>query len=552
MQQLLGRKASLAVGDCLLFGTVVRRAAPPASIGASRSGIGEAPGADGAPGVVVRDPAMRALYAEAARVARASISVLLLGETGVGKEVLARAIHAHSPRATGPFMGINCAALAESLLESELFGSEKGAFTGAVARAGLFEAANGGTVFLDEVGELPLGDAGQAAARARGAHGDAARLDAPAPHRRALRGGDQPRRRGRQPAGALAPGSLLPAQRRRAADPAAARAAAEIEALAASFLAAACRDLERAPPLAISPAALDLLRRHAWPGNVRELRNVDRARGRDVHRAARSCPSTCRLRCSRRARADQPPSAPPSSPRSGRRPDLQAEMKSLERARILEALERCDGNQSEAARQLGMPAPDPGLAPDRARPHPPAHAGQRRRSERNQLIAASPFPALIAARYRADSPHRHRRDGRGLRSRAHLDGRAPRAQGAAVERERARPKRSRASARGARLGAHQERARRARDRRRRRARARRRALPGHGAARGERPRAGGGDRAARRPATVVDYLRQVARAIDKAHASASSTAISSPRTSSSPRARTARPASRSSTSASRR
>ena len=107
--------------------------------------------------MVVRDPAMRALYAQAARAARSSLSVLLLGETGVGKEVLARAIHAHSPRAGGPFMGINCAALAESLLEGELFGAEKGAYTGAVsARAGLFEAANGGTVFLDEVGELPL------------------------------------------------------------------------------------------------------------------------------------------------------------------------------------------------------------------------------------------------------------------------------------------------------------------------------------------------------------------------------------------------------------
>ena len=101
---------------------------------------------------------MRALYEQAARAARAPISVLILGETGVGKEVLARAIHAHSPRAAGPFMGVNCAALAESLLESELFGHEKGAFTGAhQSRPGLFEAANGGTVFLDEVGELRLG-----------------------------------------------------------------------------------------------------------------------------------------------------------------------------------------------------------------------------------------------------------------------------------------------------------------------------------------------------------------------------------------------------------
>jgi DNA-binding NtrC family response regulator len=124
----------------------------------------------------------------------------------------------------------------------------------------------------------------------------------------------------------------------------------EIEALATSFLAAACRDLERASPPALSPAALDLLRRHGWPGNVRELRNV-------MERAAVMCTDNAIL----------PEHLPPSllavvraeggraSPQGAAGADLQAEMKSLERTRILEALERCDGNQSEAARQLGMP-----------------------------------------------------------------------------------------------------------------------------------------------------------------------------------------------------
>src|SRR5262249_43304071 len=106
--------------------------------------------------IVVCDPAMRELYEQVTRAARSSISVLILGETGVGKEVLARAVHDRSPRAREPFLELNCAALPPSLLEGELFGHEKSAFTGATqARPGLLEAADGGTIFLDEVGELP-------------------------------------------------------------------------------------------------------------------------------------------------------------------------------------------------------------------------------------------------------------------------------------------------------------------------------------------------------------------------------------------------------------
>ena len=103
------------------------------------------------------DCRMRVVYDHASRAASSSLSVLLLGETGVGKEVVAHTIHARSRRAAGPFIAVNCAAIAESLLESELFGAERGAYTGAVAgRAGLFEAAHGGTLFLDEVGEMPV------------------------------------------------------------------------------------------------------------------------------------------------------------------------------------------------------------------------------------------------------------------------------------------------------------------------------------------------------------------------------------------------------------
>ena len=89
------------------------------------------------------------------RVAKTSVAVLILGETGTGKGVVARAIHAESPRAKGPFIGVNCAALPDSLLESELFGHAKGAFTGATqARSGLFTDAHGGTLLLDEIGEM--------------------------------------------------------------------------------------------------------------------------------------------------------------------------------------------------------------------------------------------------------------------------------------------------------------------------------------------------------------------------------------------------------------
>jgi len=107
--------------------------------------------------LVGRSPAMVAVFELVRKAARSEANILVLGESGTGKELIARAVHANSPRAARPFVAVDCASLPENLLESELFGHEKGAFTGAVkTKLGLMEAAEGGTLFLDEIGELPL------------------------------------------------------------------------------------------------------------------------------------------------------------------------------------------------------------------------------------------------------------------------------------------------------------------------------------------------------------------------------------------------------------
>jgi DNA-binding NtrC family response regulator len=345
---LLKHEATLSVGDSLLFGTtgVVVRHKPTT----------EVPDLTGAnPGVVIREPAMRAIYQQAALAARSPLNVLVLGETGVGKEVLAHAIHAHSKRAGGPFLGFNCAALTDSLQESELFGYEKGAFTGAQqARAGLFEAANGGTVFLDEVGELALGTQ--------------AKLLRVLEQRTVMRLGSTRERpvdvrfvaaTNRDLEAESAAGRfrqdlffrlngvslLIPPLRERPQ---------EIDAFSQLFLAAAAREIDRAPPPTLSAAAREILRRHRWPGNVRELRNA-------IGRAVVLCigdtvlpehlpPSLLK------AVEAQAPAAPPVAPPRpvSDRATLQSEVDALEKAKILETLERCSGNQTRTAQMLGI------------------------------------------------------------------------------------------------------------------------------------------------------------------------------------------------------
>ena len=406
VRQLVRRKMEIAVGDRILFGTtsVVLRHAPRielpdlgASAGLGRDVDGEADAdpvdvdvdveletaMNAGAGVVVRDPAMRGLYQQAARAARANISILLLGETGVGKEVLARAIHAHSGRAKGPFMGINCAALAESLLESDLFGSDikkilpivntngsdsamfdNGAFTGAFQpRAGLFEAANGGTVFLDEVGELAPATQvkllrvleERVVTRLGSTHPRPIDVRFVSATNRDIEADSAGGGRFRQDLFFRLAGMSLtiPPLRERPR---------EIELLVRTFLGAACRQIDRTAPLAVSPAALELLRAHAWPGNVRELRNViERATvlcGGDTILPQHLPPSVLRS-ASPVARgvtgSDLSPAARPSwAPAEPATKGLRREIAALERSQIVEVLERCAGNQSQAAKVLGI------------------------------------------------------------------------------------------------------------------------------------------------------------------------------------------------------
>ena len=159
------------------------------------------------------------------KVASADATVLIIGETGTGKELVAEALHRASKRNPHPLVKVNCAALPETLLESELFGHEKGSFTGAMTmRKGRFETAHKGTIFLDEIGEMTLGDAGQAAARAPGARVRAGRLERADQGRRPGRRGDEPRpvRGGR--GGQVPRGPVLPPERHPHPHAAAARA----------------------------------------------------------------------------------------------------------------------------------------------------------------------------------------------------------------------------------------------------------------------------------------------------------------------------------------
>jgi two-component system response regulator AtoC len=298
---------------------------------------------------------MQRVHDVAARAAAANINVLLLGETGVGKEVLAQMVHRLSPRADKPIVSLNCAGLTESLIESELFGYERGAFTGATqARQGLLEAAHEGSVFLDEIGEMP--QRVQATLlrviETREVLPVGARKTRPidvrfiAATNRNLEAASE-RGTFRQDLYFRLNGMSIhipPLRERRS----------EIGELARAFVAQACQDADR-PELPISPAALALLDGYGWPGNIRELKNV-------MERAVVLCDGSEitpeHLPAEKVQVLPEPLSEVETS--IGNRDAGEAvvsrnDLRALEKQRIIEALAACAGNQSRAAKRLNMP-----------------------------------------------------------------------------------------------------------------------------------------------------------------------------------------------------
>ncbi len=305
------------------------------------------PAAAPSPGFVVRDDAMAALYRLIDRIAPSNINVLLLGETGSGKEVLSAELHRRSKRINAPFLRLNCAALTESLLESELFGHEKGSFTGAIkTKPGLLETAKGGTVLLDEIGEISSSIQAKllrvleerAVMRVGGLKTEpidvrfvfATNRDLEAEVARgAFRADLYYRVNGIS--------VLIPPLRDRIA---------EIEPLARAFAADSAGKEGRTAP-DFTPDAIAALESWPWPGNIRELRNViDRAVLLSGEGAI--TPAALSIGKAGTSSSGAPAAAAPAGT------NLRDEREAAEKRAVLEALEKCDGNQTRAAELLGV------------------------------------------------------------------------------------------------------------------------------------------------------------------------------------------------------
>jgi DNA-binding NtrC family response regulator len=296
-------------------------------------------------------PAMRRVFATIQKVAETDLTVLIRGESGTGKELVAQALHQHSARKQGPFVAVNCAAIGRELVESELFGHEKGAFTGAEARRiGRFEAADGGTIFLDEIGDMAPDTQAkvlrvlQERSFERVGGSKPLQVDVrvvAATHRDLERDVRDGRFREDLYYRLQVVELELPPLRERRED---------VPALAERFLEQLAERHGR-PGRRLSPGALAALSRHAWPGNVRELRNV-------VERAAVLAPGD----------EIQAEDLAFSGPRgAGERPADAADaaglpfteakrsaIESFERAFLLRALRENEGNVSRTAEAIGM------------------------------------------------------------------------------------------------------------------------------------------------------------------------------------------------------
>ena len=295
---------------------------------------------------------MRRVFDTIRKVAETDLTVLVRGESGTGKELVAQALHQRSPRRSRPFVAVNCAAISRELVESELFGHEKGAFTGADARrVGRFEAARGGTIFLDEIGDMP--GATQAKVlrvlqertfeRVGGNQPVDVDVRVVAATHRDL---EEEVRRGRFREDLYYRLKVveieLPALRERPED---------VPALVEHFLAALATRLER-KKIPITPAALARLTRHPWPGNVRELRNVVEqaavlASGPAIDEEDLRLPVTA-------ATLDGPARAGGPSEAGNFSDAKRNAVEGFERSYLLSALRAHDGNVSRTAAAIGM------------------------------------------------------------------------------------------------------------------------------------------------------------------------------------------------------
>ena len=300
--------------------------------------------------LVVADPQMRRVYALVDRVADSPMTVLVVGETGVGKEVVAESLHRRSSRRDRSFVRLNCACLPEGLLESELFGHERGAFTGAERRrTGYFEAADGGTIFLDEIGEITpavqakllrvleertltrVGGTQEISVDVRVVCATNRDLEA-----EVARGAFREDLFFRISAFTI----LVPPLRDRRS---------EIVPLAEHVLAQLAREAGHAPPR-LSPEARAALERYSWPGNVRELRNaVERAIVLQNAGVIELADLPDRLR-----EEPRPGGAGIVAVADSGEIDVRQQVADVERATIQAALDACGGNQTHAARRLGL------------------------------------------------------------------------------------------------------------------------------------------------------------------------------------------------------